>query len=179
MICVCSLAEMSMHARALRPTHLVSLVAPHELPETPAGIAPERHLRISVDDISEPMAGAVLPEIEHVSTLIEFLQTWDGQAPLLIHCVAGISRSMAAALTALVLRAEGREAEGARLLRQEAPHAMPNHRIVALADQLLGRQGRLIAARDAMGPARLMVTGPLVTLPPLNDMPVEDVPAGP
>ncbi len=74
---------------------------------------------------------------------------------------------MAAALIALSLENDGREMEAARLLRAAAPHAQPNARMVALADRLLGRQGRLVAAKEAMGPATLVFEGPLVKLSPL------------
>jgi predicted protein tyrosine phosphatase len=87
------------------------------------------------------------------------------------HCAAGISRSMASALIALVLKAGGREPEAAQSIRVAAPHAHPNRRIVALADEILGLEGRLIAAREAMGPAEPMMHGPLVRLPLLGDRP--------
>ena len=61
---------------------------------------------------------------------------------------------------------EGREMEAARSLRRAAPHAQPNRRIVTLADRILGREGRLVAARQAMGPATPAYEGPLVTLDP-------------
>jgi predicted protein tyrosine phosphatase len=95
------------------------------------------------------------------------LQSWPGDEPLLVHCYAGVSRSMAAALIALSLEDDRREMEAARILRAAAPHAHPNARIVALADRLLGRQGRLVAANQAMGPATPVVEGPLVELPPV------------
>ena len=43
------------------------------------------------------------------------------------------------------------ERDIARALRRVAPHASPNRRIVALADAQMGRQGRMLAALDAMG----------------------------
>jgi predicted protein tyrosine phosphatase len=166
---VCSLEEMPRHVQRLRPSHLVSLVAPEEQPPTPPGIAGSRHLRLGVDDISEPLAQCTLPDEDHVRLLIGFLREWHDTCrrtgPILIHCLAGISRSTAAALVALALDAHGREEIAARQLRQAAPHASPNRRIVALADRLLGRGGRLIAARDAMGPAEPLLAGPLVELP--------------
>jgi predicted protein tyrosine phosphatase len=165
MIYVCSLQEMPEHARALRPSHLVSVVAPEELPPTPPGIRADRHLRIGIHDISEPIDGQVLPEVDHVATLIEFIRAWRGEAPLLMHCVAGISRSMAAALIALSLKTDEGEVEAARRMRQIAPHARPNNRMVALADRVLGRDGRLVAAREAMGPAEPRSLGPLVRFP--------------
>jgi predicted protein tyrosine phosphatase len=120
---------------------------------------------LAIDDITEPAPGQILPSAEHISKLIGFASSWDRQTPLLVHCHAGVSRSMAAALILLCLDAEGREAEAARLLRSRAPHAHPNRRMIALADQLLQREGRLIAARESMGPAELLLQAPLIELP--------------
>ena len=36
-------------------------------------------------------------------------------------------------------------------MRRAAPHASPNRRIVALADDMLGRRGRMVDAVAAMG----------------------------
>lgn len=168
-IYVCNLVEMPRHAEALRVSHLVSLVAPDELPPTPACIRGEQHHRIAVHDISEPLDGHILPAEEHVEGLIDFVRGWrHEEAPILIHCVAGISRSMAAALITLVIKAPGREVEAARHLRAAAPHAYPNRRMIAVADLLLGCQGRLVQAREAMGPADLLPLGPLVRVPLLS-----------
>jgi predicted protein tyrosine phosphatase len=165
MICVCSLFEMPDHVRVLRPSHLVSLVAPDEQPATPPEMDPALHLRISMHDICDPRPGEIVPDEEHLRSLVEFVATWEGERPLLLHCVAGISRSTAAALVALVLEHERRELEAARLLRRLAPHAWPNRRMIALADRLLGREGRLIEAREAMGPATPLASAPLVRIP--------------
>jgi predicted protein tyrosine phosphatase len=172
MIYVCSLLEMREHVRALGPSHLISLVAPIEQPPTPPGIAAGCHLRLGINDISQPLDGAILPEREHVASLVDFVRAWrHDDAPILVHCVAGISRSMAAALIALVVKANGREAEAAHRLRAAAPHALPNQRMIDLADDLLGCEGRLMTARDAMGAAQLALHGPLVRLPLLEQPP--------
>lgn len=168
MIYICSLAEMPGHVRALQPSHLVSLLSTAEQPPTPDGFEPERHHRVEVNDISEPMAGYVLPQDDHISGLIGFLDGWQGDTPLLIHCFAGISRSTAAALIALTLRHDGREEEAALRLREAAPHAQPNRRIVELADARLGRNGRLLSALAAMGGATLSAYGPLTRVEPLD-----------
>ena len=167
MIYVCNLFDMPYYTRALRAGYLVSLVQPEFQPPTPAGVRPERHLRVAVDDISEPMEDSVVPGEGHVRDLITFLCDWPGSEPLLLHCYAGVSRSTAAALIALTLGAEGREMEAAQALRDAAPHAHPNARIIALADQLLGRHGRLIAARSAIGPGEPVGEAPLIALRPL------------
>ncbi len=167
MIYVCGLYEMPGYVRSLRPGYLVSLVQPEFQPPTPAEIEVERHLRIAVHDVSEAALGAVVPEEEHIRALVTFLGRRSRDEGLLIHCYAGISRSTAAALIALSLDMDGREMEAARSLRRAAPHAQPNRRIVALADQILGREGRLVAARQAMGPATPAWEAPLVSLAPM------------
>jgi predicted protein tyrosine phosphatase len=162
---VCNLVEMPGHAAALGVSHLVSLVAPNEQPPTPPPILEDRHHRVGIHDISEPLDGHILPAAEHISGLIDFVRAWPhDKAPILIHCVAGISRSMAAALITLVIKAPGRELEAARHVRKAAPHAYPNRRMIAVADQMLGCAGRLVAAREAMGPADLLPFAPLVRL---------------
>lgn len=164
-IYVCGLAGLERHAAALEAEALVSVVAADEQPPTPAGLAPGRHLRLALDDIEEPFPGLVAPAAEHVAALVDFAGGWRGDGPLLIHCAAGISRSTAAALACLCLHSDADEAALARRLRRAAPHAHPNRRLVALADTRLGREGRLIAAAEAMGPPAPLLEGPLVCLP--------------
>jgi len=164
MIYVCSLHEMRRHVRSLRPGYLVSLVQSEFQPPTPAEIEADSHHRVVVDDVSEPGLGAVVPEQEHVQEMVTFLAQRSRDEGVLIHCYAGISRSTAAALIALSLDMDGREMEAAQTLRRAAPHAQPNRRIIALADQILGRQGRLVGAREAMGRATPAHEGQLVTL---------------
>jgi predicted protein tyrosine phosphatase len=149
---VCGLSEVERLIAERRPSHLVTLLDPASMIETPAGLAAQRHLRVGVNDIAEPMEGLVLPGERVVSDLIAFARDWDEAAPMLIHCWAGISRSTAAAFTIACERsAPGKEADIARALREAAPHAYPNRRIVALADDLLGRQGRMVDAVEAIG----------------------------
>ena len=161
---VCCLKEVGGHAAALGPSRLISLVPGYEQPATPPGMPPENHLRLEIDDIVEPMPGLILPQAEHVLRLVDFYGRWNGQTPMLVHCAAGKSRSMAAALVGLAMKADLPEIDIARRMRQAAPHASPNPRIVALADDILQREGRLVAALEAMGEAQEIETGPLVTL---------------
>ena len=164
-IYVSSLHEMPGHVARLGPSHLVSLVNPEEMPPTPGGITAERHLRVGVHDICDPLEGCIQPAIEHLEEVIGFLRRWEpDEGPVLIHCYAGVSRSMATALIGLLVKAPGREAEAAAALRAAAPHAQPNRRIVALADEILSCGGQLLAARDAMGYGPAIARGPLVAL---------------
>lgn len=83
---------------------------------------------------------------------------------MLIHCAAGVSRSMAAAFVSLCLKSGAEEMSVAQYLRCAAPHARPNRRIIALADEILDKRGRLLAALDSMGAAQSLPSVPFVRL---------------
>jgi predicted protein tyrosine phosphatase len=152
-IIVCSLEHMPEVIAARRPSHLVSLLGPASMIGTPAGIDPDRHLKLAVHDICEPAEDMVLPEAAHIETLLTFGETWPAEAPMVVHCWAGVSRSTASAfILACARHPQASEAELAQALRRASPTAFPNPRFVALADDLLGRQGRMSAAIAAMGP---------------------------
>ena len=93
MIYVCNLQNLANHVQAVNPSHLISLVSEEEQPATPVGMLVERHLRVVIHDINEPLFGHILADEQHVAELIAFVRTWPHEeAPLLIHCMAGISR---------------------------------------------------------------------------------------
>lgn len=151
-IIVSGLAEVPALILRRRPSHLVTLLDPATMIETPAGMAPERHLKLGVNDIAEPTEGLIPPDETVVARLLAFGAGWDETAPMLIHCWAGISRSTASAFTLACERSpEADERAIALAMRRAAPHASPNRRIVALADDMLGRRGRMVDAVAAMG----------------------------
>jgi predicted protein tyrosine phosphatase len=64
----------------------------------------------------------------------------------------GISRSTASAYaTVCALNPRRDEATIAQALRRASSTATPNTRIVSLADRLLGRNGRMVAAIEHIG----------------------------
>jgi predicted protein tyrosine phosphatase len=154
MIIVCPLSCLTDTVAEHRARHVVTLLA-SGAPATPPGIEPQNHLVVDVDDICDPLDGYCVPDAPHIEALLEFAGRWDRTSPLVIHCWAGISRSTAAAFATACARAPGRdEAEIAMAIRRASPTAMPNARIVALADALLGRQGRMSRAIERIGPGR-------------------------
>jgi predicted protein tyrosine phosphatase len=151
--------------RRHRPSHLLTLMVEPPV-ETPQSIPPDRHLRLSVHDIAEPVDGSVAPDESHISDLLRFARSWDRTAPFLVHCWAGISRSTAAAYIVLCdLHGPGHEDRIAQALRVRAPHAQPNRLMVRHADALMTREGRMVAAVEAMGTARPAWEGEVVELP--------------
>jgi predicted protein tyrosine phosphatase len=149
-------------------SHLVTLINGEILIDTPRSIEPDRHLRLAMNDICEPQPGLVLPCETHVSNLVKFALDWDRKAPLLIHCWAGISRSTAAAfITLCALNPETSELELARTLRSASPTAYPNRLLVALADETLSRNGRMMTAVEEIGRGRVAEEAEVFALPAL------------
>ncbi len=152
MIHVCSLARLHETVAQTGARHVVTLLKDTDLVQRPGGIVSENHLVLGMDDITGPLEGYVAPADEHVGRLLDFVRGWDRAAPLVIHCYAGISRSTAGAfVAACALNPRRDEATIARALRLASPTATPNHRIVWLADQALGRSGRMTSAIEHIG----------------------------
>jgi predicted protein tyrosine phosphatase len=153
---VCALRHIPEVLPRIGASHLVSAINADLAPVTPAGFAVERHLKLDMHDIIELQHGATAPAEEHVGQLIEFVRSWDREAPLLIHCYAGLSRSTAAAFIALcALNPHASEKTIAQALRRASDTAVPNRRFVGLADAVLKRDGRMLAALKCMGPHRI------------------------
>ncbi|HVI28905.1 protein tyrosine phosphatase [Hansschlegelia sp.] len=164
MIAVCPLsrlAETIVAARARRVLSLLSLeMAAPRLP----GIAPEDHLTLRFHDIVEPTTGHVHPCDNHVAEALAFAA---GPDPIVVHCYAGISRSTAMAFAIACAREPSRdERDLAAALRRASPMATPNRLIVRLADDALGRQGRMAAAIAAIGRGEDAFEGAPFTLAP-------------
>ena len=152
MIHVCSLARLHETVEATGARHVVTLLKDTDRVERPNSIAAANHLILGMDDIATPMDGYILPCDEHVTRLIDFVRGWDRAKPLVVHCFAGISRSTAGAyVAACALNPRRDEMTIAHELRRASATATPNLRIVSLADRMLGRDGRMVAAIDSIG----------------------------
>jgi predicted protein tyrosine phosphatase len=147
---VCSLPLIHAQIKAHQPARVISLLDPYTpFPETAYG---DRHLRVTMHDIVGEAEGHIHPARDHMDTLLDFIGGWDKSAPLLIHCYAGISRSTASAfIAACVHNPRADEMEIARALRAASTRARPNGLLVALADDALGRDGRMSHAIEETG----------------------------
>ncbi len=152
MIIVCPLNKVAQLVEDHGARHVASLLGGHgEMPDF-SHLEDVRHLKLGFNDISTPREGYVLPGHEHVDALLQFIHDWDRTTPMVIHCWAGISRSTAGAYIAkCFLEPERNELELARELRSASPSATPNMRMVALADEILEREGRMEAAIASIG----------------------------
>ena len=152
---VCSLSRLEATVARVGASHVATLINAGTPVARPPSIRPEHHLFLGFNDIVEPTEGMVPPGEEHVRRLIGFVEAWDRSSPMVIHCWAGISRSTAGAFVALcALKPDADETAVARDIRLRSPAATPNIRIVRIADQVLGRGGRMVAAVEAIGRGR-------------------------
>jgi len=166
MIIVTPLSAIEDVIRRYKPSHLITLLSPEHMIDTPEGIPADAHLRIGVHDVRDPADAAQPPVADHVEELLDFGKSWTGEAPLLVHCFAGISRSMAAAYILLNERfGPGHEEAIAKAMRTRAPHAFPNTLLVKYADDRLGRGGAMMRAVEAMGRGAVVPEGEIVEFP--------------
>jgi predicted protein tyrosine phosphatase len=149
---ICGLQELGAFQNA-DVTHVLSILDPHyPEPQDFAAYGPHRRLTLRFDDIIDATPGMLAPGRDHIESLLEFgsgLASAEGDplGHLLVHCHAGISRSTAS-MTILLAEARPNVDEDALFahMREIRPQAWPNSRMIALADDLLGRDGKLVAA---------------------------------
>jgi predicted protein tyrosine phosphatase len=160
MIHVCSLAALPDTVKAVGASHILTVMANVAQVRRPESVLEANHLRVQMDDIIEHTDGFVAPSDSHIEQVLNFVRGWDRNAPLVVHCYAGISRSTASAFAAVcMLNPHRDEIAIARQIRAASPIASPNRLIVSLADKALGREGRMLRALDEMGPGSMTVEG--------------------
>jgi predicted protein tyrosine phosphatase len=160
MIHVCSLAALPETVRLTGASHVLTVMANVAQVQRPASVLPANHLKVQVDDITEELDGFVAPSDHHIEQVLNFVRGWDRNAPMVVHCYAGISRSTASAFAAACLLNPHRdEIAIAKQIRAASPIAAPNRLIVGLADKALGREGRMLRALDEMGPGSMVAEG--------------------
>jgi predicted protein tyrosine phosphatase len=149
---ICSLAKLHRTVADENASHVLTLINQGTPVTRPPSISESNHLFIAMSDIQEPLDGHILPGEMHVRNLLQFVRAWDRARPMVVHCYAGVSRSTAAAMiTAATLNPHRREAEIATVIRSRSPTATPNLKLVAIADGMLGRGGRLLRAAESIG----------------------------
>lgn len=155
MIHVCPLSRLEETVTRTGAGHVLSVINVATPVALPASVRRENHLFVGFNDILAPQEGLIHPAAEHVEAILGFVRRWPRQAPLVVHCFAGISRSTASAYIAACALEPGRdEAAIARALRAASPVATPNALLVGIADAALGRGGRMSAAIAAIGRGR-------------------------
>ncbi len=141
--------------------YAVSIMDPGMQARFPAALGEDRILRLNFHDLDSQLPaghptrlawerrgfGMVLPDERHVRAILQFGSRIEPKAKVLIHCMAGVSRSPAAPWIRGEQAAPGRDAEVLGYIRRIRPQALPNRRMVQIADAILGTEGRMIGLR--------------------------------
>ena len=150
---ICGIDELTSHG-SRSVTDVLSLLDPG-WPDitTFADYGTHRRTILNFHDIIDPAEGKIVPTKAHVGEILDFGARLTAEQEalsdrhLLVHCHMGISRSTAAMLSLLAqLHADEPEDRLFERLRHIRPQAWPNSLMVGFADDILGRDGRLVAA---------------------------------
>lgn len=165
MIHVSSLAALPDVAASLQTFDLLTLLSPRAEPRDWSAVARASHVQLSFHDITELTPDLIAPDAEVIRAVLAFGRATVVDRPLLIHCWAGISRSSAAAYAIVCDRNPGYEMAIAEELRRRSAYVTPNKLMVALADEALGRGGRMIEAIARIGRGAETAVGEPYQLP--------------
>ena len=149
---VCPLSQLVETSNKSGAKTVASLINANMDVPYPLSVPLENRSFLGFNDIVEDTPGFTPPEKKHAQQLIDFVTKWDQSTPLVVHCWMGVSRSTAGAYIAqCALMPEMDEYELAKELRAASPEATPNMRLIHFADEILGRERRMIKAIDEMG----------------------------
>lgn len=149
---VCPLNKLARTAKRTGASHIATLINADTRVDRPYSVSPDNHLFLAFNDINTAMDGMTLAGEDHMVRYLDFIRNWDRQKPMIVHCWAGVSRSTAGAMIALcALRPDLDEQHVADTIRARSPEATPNQRLITLADAMLGRDGRMLAAVQSIG----------------------------
>ena len=162
MIIVSSLQDFKNAVDKYKAKYLISVIDPGFIPKTPNNIS--HHLKLSFDDIieiknensihrnyndnqtfyqNEPISNQILPNIDHVQQIVDFVSKWDGFSPIVIHCWCGVSRSMATAIYIIFKMNPNNVESNIKYIRSKAPHANPNKLMISMFENLLNIPGEI------------------------------------
>lgn len=140
-------------------SHVLSIVDPDDAMSIPGlGVPLDRRLVLLCDDVDSraeamsrqrmlPGSKCTAPSRSMVKKALAFAKALPDQATLLVHCGQGISRSTAMAFAILCQEQPNvSEEEVFQQVKRLRPQAFPNPLIVAQADALMGRDGRMCRA---------------------------------
>lgn len=160
---VCSLRTVRRRVRELTPSRVISILGASDGFSIP-DLVGVKHLRLEFDDVVYSSGSYVAANARHIEQLLAFISSWSPRERMVLHCLAGSSRSPVAALIAMAAKDPGKELEHALNLRRIAPQAQPNERLIRLGDEALGAGGRLISAVTQMPFPRGVARTDLISL---------------
>jgi predicted protein tyrosine phosphatase len=143
---ICGVGELDAFARD-GVSDVLSIINPEApYPEAFRAFAGHRRTTLRFHDVVLPTDGQMMCANNDVGRILDFgraLAARGDATHLLVHCMAGVSRSTAAAAILMAQDNAGREDDVFDALTKVRPRAWPNSRMIALADRMLDRRGAL------------------------------------
>ncbi|MEQ8391230.1 MAG: protein-tyrosine-phosphatase [Thalassospira sp.] len=150
---ICGIDELPTH-RNHGVSHVLSVLDPdREDPAIFSDYAPHERTILRFHDVIDDKEGRPAPIKANVEAILEYgeglknsrEERRDGH--LLVHCHMGVSRSTAAMITLMAQCEPDRDEDSIfTTIRAIRPIAWPNSVMIAFADEMLDRKGRLTAA---------------------------------
>ena len=152
---VTSLARAEKMMQEGWPSHIITVLGSKDVIPSSGS----NHLVVEVDDteIEDPSGKWVAITREDIDRVLAFSKDIPDNACLLVHCLAGKSRSTAVLLGVLVQHGMTPE-EALEALLSIRPVAIPNRRIIDLLDAALEQKGALVKVVEDYY-KRLMIPG--------------------
>ena len=158
MIVVCSLSDFSYICESIKPSHAISVIDPGFEPQTPKGLP--NHLKLGFDDIVSLIDEGPLYRVpgknSHIeqtlfsekdaTSIADFVNTWNMNSPIVIHCWCGVSRSMATATYLMCSFDKSNIDRNIRYIRSIAPHAQPNKLMLSFFEKILETNRKISSA---------------------------------
>jgi len=151
---VCAAGDLDDYSRK-GVTHILSICAP-EFPTPTPGWFSGVHKQVFFQDVVSVKDAEALdakaPTAADIREVLKYgreclLASREEPTHLLVHCTQGASRSPAAAYAILCLwLGKGREMQAKNFLLKIRPNSVPNLLVVAHADKLLRRGGKMVEA---------------------------------
>lgn len=120
------------------PTRVISLITDD------ITLIGDHHRRYHFHDIDGPTVGYVHPTMDDLLAILEWSKDFTDEDRILIHCLAGISRSTAIAIGILIQHGMG-FAEAFECVKTIRPILLPNRLLIEYIDQHFRLDGALIA----------------------------------
>lgn len=143
-------------AKRTKASHIITLMQDEAMSDLPSRVDLYNYLHLDLADVlrSTPRWRAATPS--QIVQLVRFVREWskNSHAPLVVHCHAGRSRSPAAAYIALCsLNPQVSEKRIVEVMKAASSDLSPNMRMIALADKILKRDGRMFEAAKRWKPS--------------------------
>ena len=120
------------------PTRIISVINKPNMPNYG-----DHHLHLTFDDVHNTNNKHIHPLMEHLLEVLEFTKDLTDSDRVLVHCLAGISRSTATAISICIQHGMN-YMDAYNHIKMIRPQAAPNKLITEYADQHFGLGGQLL-----------------------------------